>query len=205
MEIDGDQFAESDYGLVVDNSTGTQKLEQNLDMLAQAGLQNQMLTFSTMMKLYGSASPSQKQRMIEIAEKRQQQQAEQQQQQAMQMQQQQLEMAQRQEEMKMQHEDTMNQRDNDSRILAAQLEAEGYIQAAMAKYQGDALKDGIVTPQTEDQRLKLQENIRQFDQRIKLDREKQKEQERSNREKEELQRKSLEIQKANKNSNTSRK
>lgn len=205
MEIDGDQFAEPDYGIVVDNSTGTQKLEQNLDMLAQAGLQNNMLSFSAMMKLYGTASPSQKQRMIEAAEKRQQQQAEQQQQQAMQLQQQQLEMTQRQEEMKMQHEDAMNQRDNDSRILAAQLEAEGYIQAAMAKYQGDALKDGVVAPQTEDQRLKLQESIRQFNERLAFDKRKQREVERSNKRSEELQKQALATRRNSSASNTTSK
>ena len=39
MEVDGDDFAESDYGLAVDNSNGTQELHQKLDMLAQAALQ----------------------------------------------------------------------------------------------------------------------------------------------------------------------
>ena len=52
--IDGDEFAESDYGLVVDNSNGLQDLNQKLDMLAQAALQNQTISFSTIMKLYGS-------------------------------------------------------------------------------------------------------------------------------------------------------
>jgi len=33
-EIDGDEFAEADYGLVVDNSDGMQELKQKLDMLA---------------------------------------------------------------------------------------------------------------------------------------------------------------------------
>jgi len=37
--IDGDSFAESDYGLVVDNSQGLQELQQKLDGLIQAGLQ----------------------------------------------------------------------------------------------------------------------------------------------------------------------
>ena len=38
MNIDGDEFAEADYGLVVDNSNGLQELQQKLDMLAQAAL-----------------------------------------------------------------------------------------------------------------------------------------------------------------------
>lgn len=191
VEIDGDQFCENDYGLVVDNSTGTQKLSQNLEGLAQAGLQNQLLTFSSMMKLYGSASLSQKQRMIENAERRQQQQAQQQQQQAMQQQQQALEMQMQQHEEELALKDKMNQRDNDSRVLASRLEAEGYIQAAAVKLQADHLDDGIEAPQTEDQRLKLQESIRQFDRRLALDERKQREQERSNRRNEELQKQSI--------------
>jgi len=38
MNIDGDEFAEADYGLVVDNSNGLQELQQKMDMLAQAAL-----------------------------------------------------------------------------------------------------------------------------------------------------------------------
>lgn len=191
VEIDGDQFAECDYSLVVDNSTGTQQLSQNLDTLAQAALQNQLINFSTMMKLYSTASLSQKEKMIEAAEKRQQQQAEQQQQQQMQMQQQALEMQQQEAQAERDLKDKMNQRDNDSRVLASQLEAEGYIQAAAVKYQTDTRNDGIEVPQTEDERKKLEESIRQFDKKLSLDREKLKEQERANRKKEELQKQAI--------------
>lgn len=191
VDIDGDQFCENDYGLVVDNSTGTQKLSQNLEGLAQAGLQNQLLTFSNMMKLYGSASLSQKQRMIENAERRQQQQAQQQQQAAMQQQQQALEMQMQQHQEELALKDKMNQRDNDSRVLASRLEAEGYIQAAAVKFEGDHMNDGIETPQTEDQRLKLQESIRQFDRRLAFDERKQREQERANKRNEELKKQSI--------------
>ena len=65
MDIDGDEFAEADYGLVVDNSQGTQELAQKLDMLAQAALQNQTLSFSTIMRLYNSSSLAEKQRLVE--------------------------------------------------------------------------------------------------------------------------------------------
>jgi vacuolar-type H+-ATPase subunit I/STV1 len=201
VEIDGDQFCENDYGLVVDNSTGTQKLNQNLDMLVQAGLQNQMFGFSKAMHLYRSVSMSQKIRIMEDAEQQQQQQAQQQQQQTMQMQQQALEAQQAQQQAEMELKDKMNQRDNDSRVLASRLEAEGYIQSAAIKYQADADKDGVITPQTEDQRLKLQESIREFDRRLSLDERKQKELERSNRRNEELQKQAIN---ARKNSGSSK-
>ena len=65
VDIDGDEFAESDYGLVVDNSNGSQELNSKLDLLAQAALQNQALDFSAIMKLYSSASLAEKQKIIE--------------------------------------------------------------------------------------------------------------------------------------------
>jgi uncharacterized membrane protein len=65
MEIDGDEFAENDYGIVVDNGNGVQELAQKLDVLAQAALQNQTLSFSTIMKLYSSCSLIEKQRFVE--------------------------------------------------------------------------------------------------------------------------------------------
>jgi hypothetical protein len=69
INIDGDEFAECDYGLVVDNSNQVQELNQKLDGLAQAALQNQSLSFSTIMKLYGSSSIAEKQRFVEVDER----------------------------------------------------------------------------------------------------------------------------------------
>ena len=68
--IDGDEFAECDYGIVVDSSQGTRLLMQKLDTLAQAGIQNQMFNFSTLMKLDSTDSISEKIRMMEAAERR---------------------------------------------------------------------------------------------------------------------------------------
>jgi hypothetical protein len=69
---------------VIDASPGLQELSQKLDMLVQAGLQNQMLNFSTVMKIYQSCSMAEKIRMIEKCEtdiiQRQQAQAQQEQQ-----------------------------------------------------------------------------------------------------------------------------
>ena len=68
MDFGGDEFAENDYGLIVDNSPQTQELVGKMDMLAQAALQNQLLDFSTIMKIYTTVSMSETQRMIEKAE-----------------------------------------------------------------------------------------------------------------------------------------
>lgn len=161
MNIDGDEFAENDYGLVVDSSTGTQELNQKLDMLAQAALQNQTLNFSTIMKLYSSASLAEKQRMVEINEnqmiERQQQQAKIEQQ----LQQQQLEMQSKQAEAQMQQEDELNKRDNETKIIIAEINAQSKQQ-----------DDGIIEPEDPTQKQELLEKIRQFNENLKLNRDK---------------------------------
>ena len=163
MDIDGDEFAESDYGLLVDNGQGTQELSQKLDMLAQAALQNQTLSFSTIMKLYNSSSLAEKQRVVENDERKIQERNAQAQQQQLEVQQQEAQMKQEAEMAKMELEDTLNQRDNETKILVAQ------IAASIKVNQGDT--DGIQEPMSEEAREKLKEQIRQFNAKLELDRE----------------------------------
>lgn len=121
MDIPGDEFCECDYGLLIDNSNDTQKLYSQIETLAQAALQNQLLDFSSILKLYTSASIQEKIRIVDDAQKRMQQQ----QQQAQQMQQQQAQMEQQalmqQKQMEMQQQDALNQRDNETRIRVAEI------------------------------------------------------------------------------------
>lgn len=121
MNIPGDEFCESDYGLIIDNSNDTQKLYSQIDTLAQAALQNQLLDFSTIMKLYTSVSLQEKIKLVNTAEKKMQQQ----QQQNAQMQQQQmqanLQAQQQQLQLKMEQEDKLNQRDNETKIRVAEI------------------------------------------------------------------------------------
>ena len=162
MDIDGDEFAESDYGLLVDNGQGTQELSQKLDMLAQAALQNQTLSFSTIMKLYNSSSLAEKQRIVENDERKIQERNAQAQQQQLEVQQQEAQMKQEAEMAKMELEDTLNQRDNETKILVAQ------IAASVKVNQEDT--DGIQEPMSEEAREKLKEQIRQFNAKLELDR-----------------------------------
>lgn len=160
MDIDGDEFSEADYGLVVDNSNGVQELSSKLDTLAQAALQNQTLSFSTIMKLFSSSSLAEKQRLVEKDERSIQERQSQAQQQQLQVQQQEIEQKAQMEQAKMQQEDMLNQRDNETKILIAQINA------------SSKEEDGIIEPEySQEAKDKLMENIRQFDERIKLDRE----------------------------------
>lgn len=163
MEIDGDEFAEADYGLVVDNSNGMQELNSNLNTLAQAALQNSVLSFSTIMKLFGSNSLAEKQRLVEKDERNIQERQAQAQQQEIQVRQQEVEAKNQLEQAKMQQEDRLNQRDNETKILIAQMQA----------YNKNNEDDGIIEPEySQEAKDKLMEQIREFDERLKLDREK---------------------------------
>lgn len=163
MEIDGDEFAEADYGLIVDNSNGAQELSNKLDVLAQAALQNQALSFSTIMKLYNSSSNAEKQRLVEKDERNIQERNAQAQQQQLQVQQQEIERKNQLEQAKLQQENTLNQRDNETKILIAQMQLESK----------NLENDGIEEPEySQEAKDKLMEQIRQFDEKLKLDRDK---------------------------------
>ena len=64
-EIEGDKFAEEEYGLAVSNDDEINRMEQRLDGMVQMGLQNQMLSFSTAIKIYNSPSVREIQRLIQ--------------------------------------------------------------------------------------------------------------------------------------------
>ena len=164
MEIDGDVFSECDYGIVVDNSSDTQKLASQMETLAQAALQNQLLDFSTIMKLYSSSSIAEKQRMVESNERKIQERNAQAQQQQLQAQQQEAQMQQQVEMAKLEQENMLNERDNETKIIVAQI-------AASIKAQEGQEDGGIQEPMSEEAKEKLRESIRQFDARLALDKE----------------------------------
>tara|TARA_R110000764_G_scaffold49180_2_gene108895 strand:- start:491 stop:2908 length:2418 start_codon:yes stop_codon:yes gene_type:complete len=64
-EIDGDEFAEEEYGLSVSNDDSINMMQQKLDGMVQLGLQNQMISFSSAIKMYNSSSMREIQRLIE--------------------------------------------------------------------------------------------------------------------------------------------
>ena len=167
MDIDGDEFAECDYGLVVDNSQGTQLLTQKLDMLAQAGLQNQMFNFSTLMKLYSTDSIAEKTRMMEAAERKSEEMQQQMKQQELQLQQQQIEAEAQQKQMELEQKDIQNQRDNDTRILVAQIQAQANIDSSVARASG--FTETPAQPITEKDRLELQQKVREFEEKLSFE------------------------------------
>lgn len=161
LEIDGDTFADSDYGIVVDASPETQNLASKLDTLAQAALQNQTLSFSSIMKIYTSSSLSEIRRTIEKDEQaiqeRQAEQAQQEQEIAQQQMQTQMEMKQA----EMNFQDMINQRDNDTKILIEHIKQSGNAENEVPEVQDNSME-----------RAKLDEQIRQFNERLAFDKSK---------------------------------
>ena len=155
MMIPGDEFAECDYGLVVDSSSATNNLNMKIDQLAQAALQTQTLSFSSIIKLYSSASIAEKINMIQQNEIEMQQAAQQRHEQEMQMQQemQQKELEHRQLEMQLQ--DAINQRNNETKLKIALIQAENNHNQMVFRTDDDEF--------SEEERLTLEQKDRQFD------------------------------------------
>lgn len=159
IEIDGDEFADADYGLVVDNSTGTQKLNEKLDVLAQAALQNQTLSFSVIMKLYSSSSVAEKQRLVEKNEQEMQQMQQQSNKAQLEAEQAKIEKEAQIKEEEIQQRERANIRDNETKILLGQ----------MAQFANEETSEDVdYSPEAKEQ---LMEKIRQFDEKLKLEKE----------------------------------
>lgn len=157
MDIDGDEFSEVDYGLMVDNSPQTQLLESKLETLAQAALQNQTLSFGTIMKIYTNTSLAETQRIIEKEETKRMQTQQEQAQQANETQKQIAEMQEQGKQAERELKDSMNQRDNETKLLIAQ----------MSQFADEETSEDVEYSQ--EAKDKLAEQIRQFNESISLE------------------------------------
>ena len=173
VEIDGDEFAESDYGLIVDSSEGTQELNNNINTLAQAALQNQSIQFSTLMKIYSTCSLAEKQRLIEKDERDIQERQAQARQEELQANQQVVQMQNEQKRMELQQKEAANIRDNETKIQAALIAA----QSKGTDTEGDGIAPDEYSQEAKD---KLEEQIKEFKAKMELEWAKHKETKRKN-------------------------
>jgi len=161
MEMDGDEFAEADYGLVVDNSNDTQTLNSKIESIAQAAAQNGAMDLASIVRLYSSASMAEKIKMIENSQKRMQQQQQEARQQQMQLEQQKIQADQQALIQKFQHESEMNQLDNQTKVQVAEINSKAeYLRLGIYAEEND---EQLVHEKLDIEREKLQEEIRQFD------------------------------------------
>lgn len=169
LDIDGESFAESDYGILVETSSDALELNQKLDMLAQAALQNQALSFSSIMQLYSSASISEKQNIIRRSENQMLKRQQEAQQQQMQLQQQELEQRAAAEQQKISLQDQLNARDNETKLTIARMQTEAQIIA----FDGDDERGyNEWATKAEEAKDKIAEEKRQFDIKTQLEKEK---------------------------------
>jgi hypothetical protein len=124
LNVEGEDFAESDYGILVSINNKYHELDQVLKQLAHAGIQNDKMDFSTLISIYMSDSLSDIRRKIEEKETAKSQADQQRFEQEQQIQQQQIETnAQIQEEIMM-AEETRNIRDNQTKLQIALINAQ---------------------------------------------------------------------------------
>ena len=128
------------------------------------------------MKLFMSASIAEKQRFVEADEQKIKQEQAQQQQQQMQMQQQQLQANMQAQEEERKFKDQINQRDNETKIMVAEINSQAEMAILQLKNhmtEEDELRDGIQPDEySEAEKEKLMESMRQFDEKLRLDRDK---------------------------------
>ena len=98
LNLEGAQFNEAEYGLVLSDTANDQELLSTLKQLAHAGIQNDKMDFSTLMDIYLDPSMASMRRKIEKKESDKIQRDQEQQQQAQEMQQQQIQAQQQQQQ-----------------------------------------------------------------------------------------------------------
>lgn len=166
MEVDGDEYAECDYGLIVDNSNDTQKMNAQLETLAQAAVQNQAMDFASILKLYSSTSIAEKVKIVESSQKRIEQMQQEAQQQQMQLEQQKIQAQQQTAQMQLQQQDALNARDNETKIRVAEINAQAeYLRLGIYSEEND---EQIVREKLDIERDKLRQEIEALDREFRF-------------------------------------
>lgn len=161
MEIDSDLFCMNDYGLAVDYSGIFANINDKLEGMAQAAMQNGAIELSAMMSIWSSQSIAQKKRIIQKSERRLQEREERMQQQQAESQQQLVQMQMEMEDRKQQWTAQMNSENNQTKIAVAQIQAGADVDVAAINHQNDGIDDGIQI-MSEKERLDFKEKLREF-------------------------------------------
>ena len=158
VDVDGDFFSSASYGLIVDNEEGSQDFKSNLPMIIQAAIQNGSVGISKLVQLYNATSRAEKQKILEDGEVEMREQQQQQQQQQLEAQQQIAKMNQQTQMAQMEHEAAMNTENNETKILIEEMKSRN------VGAEGAELSAA--------ERANLDEKIREFDENMRLNRDK---------------------------------
>ena len=161
--IDGNAFAEPDYGVLITTGYNVQAIQQSIDMAAQRLIDSNGMTMSTYLDMKQMTSISEKIRTAKREEARMRQQAEMAQQQAQQAELQKQQMLMQMEQAKMELEREKNIRDNETKILCEQIRA---------NIQADANANAALGNDSTIERDKLNQDLQKFNEQMRLEREK---------------------------------
>jgi hypothetical protein len=136
LNMESDEFAESDYGILITNSAKSIELEQAIKQYAQAFIQNGG-SMSTIMDIYFSPSLMDMRRKLETAEEEMHQRNSESSQQQNKLMEQQMQLQQENVVAERELKDLMNQRDNETKVYLKELELSS---------QPEETSDGIENP-----------------------------------------------------------
>jgi hypothetical protein len=68
FDVDGDEFADNDYDINIIDGSVIRRLDQAMDMLGQAAMQNDQASLLTLVDLYTSASLAEKRLTLQVAQ-----------------------------------------------------------------------------------------------------------------------------------------
>lgn len=163
IDIDGDEFCECDYGLVIQDSRQSQELIQSLDGLAQAMVQNQLMTGSDLIKIKTTNSIAEITRTMQESEARTMQQQQEAAQAEREMQQAQLEQQAALEEGKLRLLEENNIRDNETKLMIAGIQSETNL---MNNEANEVPKE---VPYNPEKQAELSEKIREWNDKHSLE------------------------------------
>ena len=160
VDFEGDMYAESDYGLVVENSDDNKTLRQNLTGLAAQLVSNNAVSTSTLVKLWTTGSTADMIRSLREDEEQMAAARQQEQQQQLQLQQQELETRALLEERALEQKEQQSIRDNETRVMVARIQAEASLASAESR---DEEKEFLAS-------RGLEETVREFDEKMAMER-----------------------------------
>ena len=170
FKLNGDQFANSEYGLFLSNSAKDNMAIEALKQLTHAALQNDKMTLSDVVQIYNASSLADLRQNLKTseAEYEERQQKLQQQQQEMQMQQ--LQMQQQISDQKESREDARNFEDNKTKVEVALINAESKAMDRDANNNG--IRDDIDLAKLQLEREKMGQKTNETQQKMQLERDK---------------------------------
>jgi len=177
FKLNGDEFANSEYGLFLSNSAKDNMAIEALKQLTHAALQNDKMTLSDVVQIYNASSLADLRQNLKVSEAEAQQRLQAQQQQQSELQMQQMQMQQQAEQQKLQleiekenREDARNADDNRTKVEIALINADSKAMDRDANDNG--IRDDIDLAKLQLEREKLTQKTTETQEKMQLERDK---------------------------------